>query len=366
MGFIKEYGDGATKVVDAVGNYGDNIKKQSFSEANQQLGNDLIKAADETTTGLTDVTNTAIENTVSNTKEANTKLQEEVINPIVNDVKTITNEVKNSSPYKFYKYEIIPVGQGFTSSIVQNMSYNTVPLEMNNGDNTKMYYIGKTLGDVVCTVGGGVVTLGEAGMTLAVSPTGVGVLAGSAAAAYTAGATLNSAHNMSNDFNRIFSSKGANSEGTSTAKGDINPFNEAGNLKPNVKYKSGEYNYSYETDEMGRINKFEIDNLKLTNREGRLDHNPSTPGKLDGDHAGHLAGDRFGGSPELDNLVSQSSNVNLSQYKKIENQWANALKEGKQVKVKVEVEYAGDSLRPSKFNIKYEIDGDQFIRSIIN
>lgn len=68
----------------------------------------------------------------------------------------------------------------------------------------------EALGDVVCTVGGGVVTLGEAGMTLAVSPTGVGVLAGSAAAAYTAGATLNSAHNMSNDFNRIFSSKGAN------------------------------------------------------------------------------------------------------------------------------------------------------------
>lgn len=90
---------------------------------------------------------------------------------------------------------------------------------------------------------------------------------------------------------------------------------------------------------MGRINKFETDNLKLTNRESRLPHDPKTPGKIDGDHAGHLAGDRFGGSPELDNLVSQSSNVNLSQYRKIENQWANALKDGKQVKVKVEVEY---------------------------
>ena len=81
---IKVVSDGATKVVDAVGNYGDNITKQSFSEANKQLGNDLIKAADETTAGLTDVTNTAIEKTVSNTNEANIKLQEEVINPIVN------------------------------------------------------------------------------------------------------------------------------------------------------------------------------------------------------------------------------------------------------------------------------------------
>ena len=84
MSFIKEYVDGATKVANAVGNYGDNITKQSFSEANQQFRNDLIKAADETTTGLTDVTNTAIEKTVSNTNEANIKLQEEVINPIVN------------------------------------------------------------------------------------------------------------------------------------------------------------------------------------------------------------------------------------------------------------------------------------------
>lgn len=82
--------------------------------------------------------------------------------------------------------------------------------------------------------------------------------------------------------------------------------------------------------------------------------------------AGHLAGDRFGGSSELDNLVSQSSNVNLSQYKKLENQWANALKDGKQVKTKVDVEYAGDNLRPSGFNIQYEIDGKYFEKSIIN
>ncbi|MCY7791647.1 MULTISPECIES: DNA/RNA non-specific endonuclease [Bacillus] len=43
------------------------------------------------------------------------------------------------------------------------------------------------------------------------------------------------------------------------------------------------------------------------------------------DHAGHLAADRFGGSPELDNLVSQSSNVNQSKYKRLENKWAKAI-----------------------------------------
>ena len=44
-------------------------------------------------------------------------------------------------------------------------------------------------------------------------------------------------------------------------------------------------------------------NLQLTSREQRLTHNANTPDKVKGqDHAGHLIGDRFGGSPNLDNL----------------------------------------------------------------
>ena len=107
---------------------------------------------------------------------------------------------------------------------------------------------------------------------------------------------------------------------------------ENGKLKSNVRYEAGEYNYSYKTDKLGRIDEFSTENLALTERSQRLEHNPNTPGKLKGDHAGHLAGDRFGGSPDLDNLVSQLENVNLSSYKKIENQWAKAISEGKMLK----------------------------------
>lgn len=130
-----------------------------------------------------------------------------------------------------------------------------------------------------------------------------------------------------------------------------------GALKPNVKYKSGEYEYLYETDNVGRLKEFNADDLKLTERENRLPHKSNTPGKEAGDHAGHLAGDRFGGSPDLDNLVSQSSNVNLSKYKKLENQWATAIREGKKVSVNVKVSYKGTGLRPTSFEIKYNIDG---------
>lgn len=117
---------------------------------------------------------------------------------------------------------------------------------------------------------------------------------------------------------------------------------------------------------MGRISKFETDDLQLTDRDKRLPHNHNTPGKLDGDHAGHLAGDRFGGSSDLDNIVSQSSNINLSQYKKIENKWAKAINEGKNVKVNVAFKYDGDSLRTSKFNVLYELEGKAFSRNILN
>ncbi|MGE1218145.1 DNA/RNA non-specific endonuclease [Bacillus toyonensis] len=131
-------------------------------------------------------------------------------------------------------------------------------------------------------------------------------------------------------------------------------------LKPEIRYKTGEYDYFYETDNLGRIEKFETDKLQLTEREKRLSHSKNTLGKVKGqDHAGHLAGDRFGGSPKIDNLVSQLSDVNLKKYKKVEDKWAAALKEKppKEVTVKVDIIYSGNDMRPDKFIVNYTIDG---------
>ncbi|MFU2016742.1 T7SS effector LXG polymorphic toxin [Peribacillus butanolivorans] len=132
-------------------------------------------------------------------------------------------------------------------------------------------------------------------------------------------------------------------------------------LKPDIRYKAGEYDYLYETDNLGRISKFETENLQLTERKDRLSHSKNTPGKVKGkDHAGHLAADRFGGSPKIDNLVSQLSDVNLKQYKKIEGIWAAALKETppKKVTVDVDIIYSGNDMRPEKFKVRYTIDGE--------
>lgn len=162
-----------------------------------------------------------------------------------------------------------------------------------------------------------------------------------------------------------------NNEGENGTKTDANIIRdgsqlEDGKLKPNCTYQTGEYEYIYKTDSEGRISNWSTDNLKLTERDSRLPHDKNTPGKEKGDHAGHLAGDRFGGSPKIDNLVSQSSKVNLSLYKKLENQWDKAIQDGKHVKVNVDVKYDGNGSRQSKFSVTYEIDGEVFRKNILN
>ena len=131
---------------------------------------------------------------------------------------------------------------------------------------------------------------------------------------------------------------------------------ENGKLKPNVTYQTGEHEYLYQTNSDGLIAFVYVKDLLLKIHEGRLKHKRNTGGKQAGDHAGHLIGDQFGGSADLDNLVSQAALVNLSAYKKIENQWAAAKKANKTVSVRIAVNYESGSARPISFTIESVID----------
>lgn len=134
-----------------------------------------------------------------------------------------------------------------------------------------------------------------------------------------------------------------------------------GKLKPNIKYKAGEYDYLYETDELGRIKKCTAEKLYLKKHQGRLKHNRKTPGKSENDHAGHIIGDIFGGSPELDNLVSQKKLINQKTYRDIERQWQNALSSGKKVTdLNIQICYDGNNVRPKSFVIEYCIEGKYY------
>ncbi len=139
-------------------------------------------------------------------------------------------------------------------------------------------------------------------------------------------------------------------------------------LKPNSEYEIN--GYKYMTDEKGRIISAE-GKLHLKDHDGRLPIRDSIEdiGKGDeqaGDDRGHLIGDQFDGSNGLENMVPQDADINRNDFKNLENELAKQVKEGKDVHVKVEPVYDGDSKRPSSIVVTYTIDGKESIRVFPN
>lgn len=141
-------------------------------------------------------------------------------------------------------------------------------------------------------------------------------------------------------------------------------FLRFGDLAPKATYVRNGYEYA--TDEAGRVAR--------VGGDLRLDTGVRTPHQtevgqagLPGDEGGHLIGSRFGGTPEGVNLVPQSMNLNRGAWKRMENQWATALDQGKPVKVDIRLIYPpGNSARPAVFEVEYWIDGQRRYRTFRN
>lgn len=128
--------------------------------------------------------------------------------------------------------------------------------------------------------------------------------------------------------------------------------------------------YKYKTDDKGRIISAE-GTLYMKNREGRLPIRDSIEdiGKGDqkeGDDRGHLIGDQFDGSNGLENMVPQEANINRNDFKNFENELAREVKDGKDVKVKIESIYDGDSRRPEIIIATYSVDCEENVRVFPN
>ena len=143
---------------------------------------------------------------------------------------------------------------------------------------------------------------------------------------------------------------------------------ENGKLLPNTTYEKN--GYFYKTDEKARITSAE-GQIHLKNRPERLSIASSMEqvGRGDqkkSDDRAHLIADQFGGSNRLDNLVPMSANLNRGDYRAMERELANAVKDGKTVYFKVEPKYEGDSARPVVFKAEYTIGNEKFIRYFDN
>ncbi len=140
-------------------------------------------------------------------------------------------------------------------------------------------------------------------------------------------------------------------------------------LEPNTDYKVG--NKTYKTDEHGRVKQVsgELEPNKHDRNESQQLKSGKEGGIKDGlkkDDGGHLISARHDGAGEQINYVPMDSNLNRGSWKKMENEWDGALKEGKKVEVDINPIYKGTSKRPDKFKVIYKIDGKEFVKKFKN
>lgn len=136
--------------------------------------------------------------------------------------------------------------------------------------------------------------------------------------------------------------------------------------EPNTVYKV-DGNKTFQTDALGRTSSAE--GILVASKSDRNTYQQCKAGKCgsSGDEGGHLIASIFNGPGEKLNLVPMDGNLNKGVWKQMENTWANALKDGKQVNVKIEPVYTGESKRPDSFSVTYSIDGGRpVIKDISN
>lgn len=137
-------------------------------------------------------------------------------------------------------------------------------------------------------------------------------------------------------------------------------FREADHLLPNNRYEIN--GYSYTTDEKSRITSAEG---KLRIRDDGFARNMEDVRDFEGqeyqegDERAHLIGHQFGGSDRLENLVPMDAKLNHGDFYNLERKLADAVKDGADVRLKVEPVYESDSNRPTEFKVSYSIDGDR-------
>lgn len=86
----------------------------------------------------------------------------------------------------------------------------------------------------------------------------------------------------------------------------------------------------------------------------------------DGDDRGHLIGDQFDGSNGLENMIPQDADINRNDFKNFENELADVVRDGREVTVKIEPIYDGDSRRPVAIVVTYSIDGKESVKVFLN
>lgn len=119
---------------------------------------------------------------------------------------------------------------------------------------------------------------------------------------------------------------------------------------------------TYTTDDQARITSCEGKTKKMP--EGERDNTAQIlaggEDRKAGDQGGHILARILGGVKGIENMLAMRGNaINQSVYKRMENEISRALDNDKEVNIKVDVGYQGESQRPSKIIVSYSIDGKE-------
>ena len=93
-----------------------------------------------------------------------------------------------------------------------------------------------------------------------------------------------------------------------------------------------------------------------TSEETRLQRQAGGADRADDDQGGHLTAHRFiGEDGGLANLFPQNANFNLSAYKTLENELADWIRAGGEVRMNVNLRYGNDGTRPDRVEVSYTV-----------
>lgn len=136
-------------------------------------------------------------------------------------------------------------------------------------------------------------------------------------------------------------------------------------LKPFPRVKYIINGAEYLTDDAGRVVKSKV---KLSSSTIGKSHRDSGVQKQmaklknshEGDDAGHLIADQFGGSSNMVNLVPMKGDINKGTYKQMENEWRKLIDAGKEVDIDINIKYPSTPQgceRPDWIEVIYMVDG---------
>lgn len=118
-------------------------------------------------------------------------------------------------------------------------------------------------------------------------------------------------------------------------------------------------NFTAQTDELGRLISTKLTDIKINYASRPETGSYKNEFYKGGDEVGHGMAHYLGGPTGPENLFPQSQNVNRSAFRKVESEVKSLVDQGKKVEYEVKANYVGSNKRPSSFEPKITVDGQE-------